>query len=201
MTIRWWWRLVVGVIVVFGVLFACTTDADGVKDEQPTIPTRECPAVTPCTIEAAVGSQPPATTCATLRAIVHGRSTTQWSDAQRDAWTASCVQLLSGPPEVPEPQSEPEITPCRGLDVLQQRREAMTNQSLPDAEWIEFGKTLAVCAPYQRPWETMDLTGRAQYMEWYVVPYVNRDVRSGGRFQASAAQSYKQLVRRWLTGS
>ncbi|MBI4434726.1 hypothetical protein HY635_02830 [Candidatus Uhrbacteria bacterium] len=154
--------------------------------------------------------------CRTGAQFAEAEATSAWSDDQRLAWDASCTRMLSAPvagtttmivpapavagipsPAVPGPP--PVATPATGCSQeLGAQRSAMADRSLGADAWIAYGRTLAACGPDTSPWDALRLAGgRDQFINDYVVPFINGDVTQGSPFQTQATELYNRIVTAW----
>lgn len=81
--------------------------------------------------------------------------------------------------------------------VLRSWRRFVRSGTLSDGAWLSYGRSLAACDPRHRPWEALGAGDREQFLDDYVIPFVNGDAVRGSPFQRSEPNRYDELVRRW----
>jgi len=156
--------------------------------------------------------------CRSGAQFAEAEATSAWSDDQRLAWDAACVRMLSAPvagtttmvpappvasvPSPAVPGAPPAASPSTGCSQeLGTQRSAMADRSLGADAWIAYGRTLAACGPDTNPWDTLRLAGgREQFINDYVVPFINGDVAVGSPFQRQHADLYERIVTAWDLG-
>lgn len=140
-----------------------------------------------------------------------------WTEDQRIAWDSACVRMLSGPssgtavpvlappvagvppPAAPAPASAAPSTGCS--QELGSQRAAMVGGSLSSDAWIAYGRTLSSCGPETNPWDALHLSGgREQFVNDYVVPFLNGDAQRGSPFQQQAGDLYDRITAAWELG-
>lgn len=140
-----------------------------------------------------------------------------WTEDQRIAWDSTCMRTLSGPssgtavpvpappvagvpsPAAPAPVPAAPATGCG--QELGGQRVAMADGSLSPDSWIAYGRTLAQCGPDQSPWDALHLaSGREQFVNDYVIPFLNGDAQRGSPFQQQAGDLYDRITAAWELG-
>ncbi|MDP3771423.1 MAG: hypothetical protein Q8R16_03935 [bacterium] len=132
-----------------------------------------------------------------------------WREDAMVLWNAACVRLLSGPvtggsatgvvhEALPSTPAASPTGSCTGLDTLSTQHAEMASRSLEASAWIAYGRTLTACGPETNPWEALHLErGREQFIDDYVVPFINGDVTQGSPFQKQAADLHDRIVTAW----
>lgn len=140
-----------------------------------------------------------------------------WTEDQRIAWDSACVRMLSGPSSgtavpvlappvagVPSPAAPAPVpaAPAAGCgQELGSQRAAMADGSLSSDAWLAYGRTLAVCGPETNPWDALRLSGgREQFINDYVIPFLNGDATKGSPFQQQASDLYDRIATAWELG-
>lgn len=138
-----------------------------------------------------------------------------WTEDQRLAWDSTCMRMLAGSPAgtaapappvagVPSPAASapaPAAPPSGCSQELGGQRAAMANGSLSPDAWIAYGRTLAACGPDTNPWDALRLSGgREQFVNDYVIPFLNGDAAKGSPFQQQASDLYDRITAAWELG-
>lgn len=91
---------------------------------------------------------------------------------------------------------------CDGVDQLLRWRPQVVTRTLGTSTWVAYGRTLAACGPEHRPWEAIGAGDREQFVDDYVVPFLNGDVLLGSPFQRQARTYHSRIMHAWgLEGS
>ncbi|MDO8622500.1 MAG: hypothetical protein Q7R80_04680 [bacterium] len=134
---------------------------------------------------------------------------TAWQGDASTLWNAACVRLLSGPvagarPSVPNegpavsPASDSPTSAAACAADLGSNRAAMVDRALDPDAWLSYGRTLATCGPDTNPWGALKLErGRDEFIDDYVVPFVNGDVMQGSPFQKQDADLHARILTAW----
>ncbi|MBI4449642.1 hypothetical protein HY634_01150 [Candidatus Uhrbacteria bacterium] len=132
-----------------------------------------------------------------------------WREDASVLWNAACVRLLSGSvagttPSAPiegsaaPPASEPPTPAATCATELGSNRAGMADRALEPEGWIAYGRALAACGPDTNPWGALKLErGRDEFVDDYVVPFINGDVLQGSPFQKQAADLHGRIVTAW----
>lgn len=138
-----------------------------------------------------------------------------WTEDQRLAWDSACMRMLAGPssgtavpvpaaPVAGGPQTAAPVpaAPATGCgQELGSQRAAMVDGSFSPNAWIAYGRTLAQCGPDQSPWDALRLSGgREQFVDDYVIPFLNGDAAKGSPFQQQASDLYDRIATAWELG-
>lgn len=140
-----------------------------------------------------------------------------WTEDQRIVWDSACMRMLAGPtfgtaapvsvqpaagvppPVPPAPAPSAPATGCS--QDLGNQRDAMASGSLSPDAWIAYGRTLATCGPEMNPWDALRLSGgREQFVNDYVVPFLNGDAVKGSQFQRQVGDLYDRITTAWELG-
>jgi len=68
---------------------------------------------------------------------------------------------------------------------------------LSRADWLAYGRALAACGPRTKPWESVGLLGRSEFVDTYVIPFVNGDVAQGALFLNQEPDAHARIMRAW----
>lgn len=137
-----------------------------------------------------------------------------WTEDQRLAWDSACMRMLTGPSSgtavpVPAPPVAGVLSPAAPAPVpaaspsgcsqeLSGQRAAMADGSLSPNAWIAYGRTLSNCGPETNPWDALHLSGgREQFVNDYVVPFINGDAQRLTPFQQLASDLYDRIAAAW----
>lgn len=138
-----------------------------------------------------------------------------WTEDQRIAWDSACMRMLAGPPSgvatpVPQvanapspaaPGPVPAAPPSACAQELGNQRAAVTGGSFSPDTWIAYGRTLSSCGPETNPWDALRLSGgREQFVNDYVVPFINGDAARGSPFQQQSGDLYDRIATAWELG-
>ncbi|MDO8622502.1 MAG: C39 family peptidase, partial [bacterium] len=86
---------------------------------------------------------------------------------------------------------------CDRVDQLRQWQPQVVSRTLGTSTWVAYGRTLAACGPEHRPWDAIGAGDREQFVDDYVVPFVNGDVLLGSPFQRQARTHHGRIMRAW----
>lgn len=99
-------------------------------------------------------------------------------------------------------QSDDHRTRCDRVDQLLRWQPQVVSRTLGTSTWVAYGRTLAACGPEHRPWDALGAGDREQFVDEYVVPFLNGDVLLGSPFQRQARTSHERIMYTWgLEGS
>ena len=86
---------------------------------------------------------------------------------------------------------------CGRVDQLQQWQPQVVSRTLGASNWVAYGRTLAACGPEHRPWEVIGAGDREQFVDDYVVPFLNGDVLLGSPFRQRDRAHHDRIVHVW----